>query len=69
MAQRRTIVCDVCGAQYTERTHGEGFPGWGGLVGVFITTNAGHRIDNPDLCPKHKGEVAQLVCDMMEARN
>lgn len=53
---RRTIVCDVCGATYTEQSDGAGFKGWGALHGIAIDGCA-----NPSLCPAHLNAVAHFV--------
>lgn len=54
MGIKRIIRCDVCGAEYTEEIDGAGFPGWGALHGVEFNGSP-----NPNLCPKHLGEMAE----------
>lgn len=68
MAQVRTICCDVCGLTAVEKTYGAGFPGWGGLIGVAVTTDDGREAVNPDLCPEHKARVAEFVGELMEGK-
>lgn len=58
MATVRTIKCDIpgCEAQHTEKTHGDGFPGWGELKGIAL-----NGVANPSLCPKHLAMVAEYI--------
>lgn len=56
MAILQVIKCDVCGNEHREKSHGEGFKGWGMLNGITLD-----GIPNPALCPEHLAKVANYV--------
>jgi hypothetical protein len=44
----RTIICNKCGARYTEQGPNMGFPGWGHIAGI---QNAETGETTAHLCP------------------
>jgi hypothetical protein len=60
MAEKRTVICDICGASCTEESYGAGWPGWMGLKGVKL-----NGTENPDLCPEHRGQVMGFVDSLL----
>lgn len=58
----RRIKCSVCGAEQQEEKPGQGWPGWGGLLGGSLDGE-----NNPDLCPKHLKLMGQHLDKVKEA--
>ena len=56
MSILRTIKCDVCGKEQTEKTPNQGWSGWGALQGVKMD-----EIDNPNLCPEDLAKIADFI--------
>lgn len=57
----RTIQCDVCGEECTEKNENDGWPGWGALQGIALDGRA-----NPSLCPKHLAAAATFLDDLKQ---
>lgn len=57
----RTIICDVCGKQQTEKTPGEGWRGWGHVNGVILD-----GVETPSLCPTHLAKVMEYIEELKE---
>lgn len=60
----RTIRCDICGQQYTEKSDGSGFPGWGALQGIKLDDTP-----NPSLCPEHLAAMADHLDSIKDKFN
>lgn len=60
---KRTIVCSICNASYTEKEANEGFPKWGAIHGISL-----NGIDNPHVCPQHLAAVAEFVDKLANAK-
>lgn len=54
----RTVKCDIlgCTSTATEKNHGEGWKGWGQLLGIVL-----NGVQNPYLCPDHLPSVAEAA--------
>jgi len=59
MTVRRTIRCDICKVEYTEREPGDGFPNWGQLHGISL-----NGVQNPNLCPEHLHALAERADEL-----
>lgn len=53
---KRTVVCGICGLEYSETAYGKGFPEWGQLSGAALDGDK-----DPYLCPKHKADIFNHV--------
>lgn len=63
MSVLRTIECDSCGHQQTEKTTGEGWQGWGCIRGVSL-----NGVGDPNFCPSCLFKIMTFVDDMAEAK-
>jgi hypothetical protein len=57
-----TFKCDIpgCEAAHTETQPGEGAAGWGEVRGFALNGK-----DNPTLCPRHLGVLAEFMDTVM----
>lgn len=58
----QTFKCDIhgCEAQHTESIAGDGAIGWGAVHGIKLGDK-----DNPLLCPRHLGVLAEFMDTVM----
>jgi len=56
MALKRTVVCDVCNKEYTDKSFGSGFPDWMQVNGILLDGNAVVWF-----CVEHKALVADFI--------
>lgn len=58
----QTFKCDIrgCEAQHTESAVGDGALGWGAVQGITLGGK-----DNPLLCPRHLGVLAEFMDTVM----
>jgi len=57
----RTITCDLCGKEYTEREVGTGFPGWCVVQGIAKDNDP---TGQSTFCPTHKERIAELIQEL-----
>lgn len=60
MSIKKTVCCDICGKEYTEKNPNDGFPNWGQIMGINL-----NGTDNPYVCPYHLAEVADFIDNMV----
>lgn len=58
---RRMIECDICEESSTERSEGEGWPGWGQFMGINLD-----GVNNPNFCPNCLAVVAEFIDRLQE---
>lgn len=61
MAILQTIRCDICDEHAVEKSHGDGFVGWGTVQGFKLNDTP-----HPCLCPRCLAELIPVVVAMRE---
>ena len=56
MSMYRTVKCDICGEEYTEKEYGAGFPEWMLINGIVLD-----GISEIWICPTHRDMIADYV--------
>jgi len=61
---QRTKKCDICGNTMTENQYGDGFPGWGQIVGAGLESEATTK--TIDLCPVDLTLIVEYANNLLE---
>lgn len=73
MSILRTIKCDLCDEQETEKDNGTGWPGWCILQGISLKNPENvetytYEHFNTTLCPSHTTRLNALITEHLEGK-